>query len=111
MNAKICDTIGLVNCSILAPKTKLLKKLVTYCPVAQAENVRNALFEAGAGNIGNYSECSFNATGTGTFLAGENTNPFVGEIGTRHSENEVRIETIYPARKVPVPVALKLHSE
>ena len=109
VNAKICEIIGLVKCSILSPKVNLLKKLVTYTPAAQAENVRSALFEAGAGDIGNYSECSFNTTGSGTFLAGENTNPFVGEIGIRHSENEVRIETIYPAsREREILMALHL---
>ena len=55
-----------------------------------------ALFNAGAGNIGNYSECSFNAEGTGTFKAGENTNPYVGEKGKRHEENEIKIEVIFP---------------
>jgi hypothetical protein len=66
-------------------------------PLKHADNVRNALFEAGAGNIGNYSEVSFNADGTGTFKGNEHANPFVGEPGNRHLENEVRIETIYPA--------------
>ncbi|WP_026897420.1 Nif3-like dinuclear metal center hexameric protein [Daejeonella oryzae] len=96
VNKKICDIIGLVNCSILSPKTNLLKKLVTFSPISHAEQVRKALFEAGAGNIGNYSECSFNATGNGTFLAGQNTDPYVGQKGIRHIEEEVRIETIFP---------------
>jgi len=97
VNAKICETLGLKNCHILAPKHNLLKKLVTYVPVSHAEEVRNALFEAGAGNIGNYSECSFNAEGTGTFKGNEYTDPYVGEPGKRHLENEVRVETVYPA--------------
>lgn len=97
VNAKICETLELNNCRILAPKNGLLKKLVTYVPADKAEQVRNALFHAGAGNIGNYSECSFNAEGTGTFKGDEDTNPYVGEPGKRHHENEVRIETIYPA--------------
>jgi dinuclear metal center YbgI/SA1388 family protein len=97
VNAKICETLGVKNCRILAPKHGLLKKLVTYVPGSHADAVRNALFEAGAGNIGNYSECSFNAEGTGTFNGNENTNPYVGEPGERHNENEVRIETVYPA--------------
>src|ERR1700742_1905742 len=54
VNAKICETLGLENCRILSPKHGLLKKLVTYAPVANADEVRNALFNAGAGNIGNY---------------------------------------------------------
>ena len=97
VNAKICETLGLSNCRILAPKHNLLKKLVTYVPHSHADAVRDALFEAGAGNIGNYSEVSFNANGTGTFKANENATPFVGETGKRHREEEIRVETIYPA--------------
>jgi dinuclear metal center YbgI/SA1388 family protein len=97
VNARICETLGLKNSRILAPKHHLLKKLVTYVPVAQAEEVRSALFAAGAGNIGNYSEVSFNAEGFGTFKGNEHTNPYVGEPGKRHREHEIRIESIYPA--------------
>ena len=67
------------------------------CPIEHAEKVRSALFNAGAGNIGNYSEASFNATGTGTFKANENATPFVGEQGKRHQENEIKIEVIFPS--------------
>jgi len=97
VNARICSTLGLSNTRILVPKSHLLKKLVTYVPLAQAEQVRNALFHAGAGNIGNYSEASFNAEGNGTFKANENADPYVGEVGIRHTESEIRIEVIYPA--------------
>jgi dinuclear metal center YbgI/SA1388 family protein len=97
VNARICETLGLSNTRILAPKHNLLKKLVTYVPVAQAEQVRKALFHAGAGHIGEYSECSFNAEGTGTFKGGDNSDPYVGEPGIRHHEEEMRIETVYPA--------------
>jgi len=96
VNAKICETLGLKNCRILSPKHNLLKKLVTYAPQSHADIVRNALFAAGAGNIGNYSESSFNIEGTGTFKGNDQTNPYAGEPGKRHLENEVRIETIYP---------------
>jgi dinuclear metal center YbgI/SA1388 family protein len=97
VNARICETLDLKNCRILAPKYNLLKKLVTYVPAGHADEIRDALFAAGAGNIGNYSDCSFNAEGTGTFKGNEETNPYVGEPGKRHYENEVRIETVYPA--------------
>jgi dinuclear metal center YbgI/SA1388 family protein len=97
VNARICERLGLSNCHILVPKQHLLKKLVTYAPIAKAEQVRYALFNAGAGHIGNYSDCSFNAEGTGTFKGNSNTNPYVGEPGKLHFENEVRIETVYPA--------------
>jgi dinuclear metal center YbgI/SA1388 family protein len=97
VNSKICERLGIKNCSILSPKSGLLKKMVTFCPLAQADSVRQALFAAGAGEIGNYSECSYNSDGFGTYTAGENTNAFAGEKGTRHRENETRIEVIYPA--------------
>ena len=95
VNRKICETLGLKNLRILAPKKNLLKKLVTFCPIESAETVRSALFEAGCGNIGNYDECSFNIAGTGTFRALEGAHPFVGEIGKRRHESEERIETIF----------------
>ena len=97
VNTKICDIIGVKNCRILSPKINQLKKLVTFVPVSHADAVRDALFNAGAGDIGNYSEASFNTEGTGTFKANPGANPFVGEPGTRHTEPELRIETIYPA--------------
>ena len=97
VNAKIAEKLGLTNLKILSPKKQLLKKLVTYVPVAQHEKVRAALFEAGAGNIGNYDNCSFNISGTGTFKGNENSDPFVGEKGKLHAENEIRIEVIFEA--------------
>ena len=97
VNKKICDKLGLKNLSILKPKDGALKKLVTFCPVADADRVRQAMFNAGAGDIGNYSECSYNTDGFGTFKAGEGTDPHVGEIDKSHHESEIRIETIYPA--------------
>ena len=75
VNAKIAEKLGLINCRVLAPQKNLLKKLVTFCPEEQAEKVRTALFDAGAGHIGNYDECSFYASGTGTFRAGEGADP------------------------------------
>jgi dinuclear metal center YbgI/SA1388 family protein len=97
VNARICEILGVENCRILAPKHGILKKLVTYVPVSHADQVRNALFTAGAGNIGNYSECSFSAEGSGTFKGNEDSDPYVGEPGVRHTEEELRVETVYPA--------------
>ena len=97
VNGRMADQLGLINRQILQPKKGILKKLVTFVPIDEAEKVRNALFLAGAGDIGNYSECSFATTGEGTFTAGQGTNPFVGLQGQRHNENELRIETIFPA--------------
>jgi dinuclear metal center YbgI/SA1388 family protein len=96
VNSKICEKLDIRNVGILKIKEGVLKKLVTFCPIADADNVRKALFEAGAGMIGNYSECSFNVEGTGTFKAGAGSDPYVGEIGKQHHEAEVRIELIYP---------------
>jgi dinuclear metal center YbgI/SA1388 family protein len=97
VNKKIADKIGLQNCKTLLPKEGTLQKLVTFSPVKNVEEVRTALFKAGAGAIGKYNECSFNMEGSGTFKAGEASNPFVGETGKRHIENEVRIEVIFPS--------------
>ncbi len=97
VNKKICEKIGLQNLQILIPKSNTLKKLITYTPLKQAEKVLNALFLAGAGTIGNYADCSFNTSGTGTFKASNNAKPFVGQTGERHYEAEQKIELIYPA--------------
>jgi len=97
VNGMIADKIGLMNRQILQPKKDTLKKLFTFVPVEFAEKVRNAIFAAGGGQISNYSECSFNSDGSGTFKAGEGSDPFVGKIGERHTENEIKIEVIFPA--------------
>lgn len=97
VNGKIADMLGLINRQVLQPKNNLLKKLYTFVPVAHAEKVRNAIFAAGGGQISNYSECSFNSEGQGTFKAGAGTDPFVGNIGERHTEQEIKMEVIFPA--------------
>ena len=97
VNAKIAEKLGLTNLKILSPKKQLLKKLVTYVPATHLEKVRESLFEAGAGNIGNYDKCSFNISGTGTFRGNENSNPFIGEKGKISFENETRVEVIFEA--------------
>lgn len=97
VNGKIADKLGLKNRSILAPKKNLLQKLAVFVPMNDKEKLLNALFAAGAGNIGNYSECSFATEGTGTYKAGENTNPHLGKKGERHLENEVKVEVIFPS--------------
>ena len=97
VNGRMADKLGLINRKLLVPKTGLIKKLVTYAPLANAGEIRNALFAAGAGGIGNYSECCFSAEGEGSFKAGNNASPFIGKIGERHIESEMRIETIFPA--------------
>lgn len=96
VNGVMAKKLGLKNSSILQPKNKMLRRLITFAPVNKAEQVRNAVFAAGAGHIGNYSECSFNSEGTGTFRAEEGADPYVGEIGERHHEKETKIEIVYP---------------
>lgn len=97
VNHKIAQKLNLQNIQVLAPKEGTLKKLVTFCPIANAEEVRNALFEAGAGTISNYSECSYNVEGYGTFKANEGSEPYIGELGKKHIESETRIEVIFPS--------------
>ncbi|HYM95238.1 MAG TPA: Nif3-like dinuclear metal center hexameric protein [Chitinophagaceae bacterium] len=97
VNGKIASILGLRNVSVLSPKESTLKKLFTFAPLDKAEQVRNAIFSAGGGHIGNYSECSFNAGGEGTFKAGKGTDPYVGNIGKRHTEQEIKIEVVFPA--------------
>jgi dinuclear metal center YbgI/SA1388 family protein len=96
VNAMMADKLGLINRKILAPKGGQLRKLSVFVPHAQTEAVQAALFAAGAGHIGQYSECSFTVPGTGSFKAGAGTNPFVGEQGQRHLEPENKVEVIYP---------------
>ncbi len=92
----IAQKIGLKNCRVLKPKTGLLRRLITFAPLDKAEAVRKAVFAAGAGHIGNYSECSFNSEGMGTFKAEAGADPHVGEVGKQHQEKEVKIEVVYP---------------
>lgn len=97
VNGKIAEKLGLKNCKIFAPKAQTLHKLITFVPDERAEEVRQALFAVGAGHIGMYSECSFNSQGTGTFKARADADPYVGEIGKQHQEEETKIETVFPA--------------
>jgi dinuclear metal center YbgI/SA1388 family protein len=99
VNFKIAEKIGLKNVQILAPKENGLLKLVTYVPIAYADKMREALFAAGCGNIGNYDSCSYNLKGEGTFRAKEGAKPFCGNTGELHYEDEIRIETVLPAYK------------
>ena len=85
VNAAIAAKLGLINRQILQPKNETLKKLFTFVPVDHAEKVRSAIFDAGGGNISNYSECIFNTKVEGTFKPGTGTNPFTGNIGKRHN--------------------------
>src|SRR5690606_27480732 len=95
----ICEALKLQNRQLLLPKNNTLKKLTTYVPTQEAEYLRNALFLAGAGHIGNYRHCSFNVNGTGTFMGNEVSNPTKGEKNKMHFENETKITVIFEAHK------------
>ena len=97
VNYKMAEKLEMTDLRILSPKEESLLKLVTFVPTTQADKVRQALFDAGCGSIGNYDACSYNLMGEGTFRAGEGSNPFCGNIGEMHREIEVRIETVIPA--------------
>jgi hypothetical protein len=84
------------------------RKLVVFVPREALDAVRDALFEAGAGRIGDYERCSWYAAGTGTFLGGESTEPTVGERGREERVAELRLETVYPVdREAEVVRALR----
>jgi len=91
VNAMICDKLKLGKRKILIPKSNTIQKLFTYVPADNIESVREALFNAGAGNIGNYSNCSFNIAGTGSFKGNNESNPVIGKKGEVRFEKEVQI--------------------
>ena len=96
VNSKLAEKLGLTQCRILQTAKGKLRKLVTFVPVEHLSIVRQAIFDAGAGHIGNYDQCSFHLDGYGTFRGNDQTHPFVGEPGKMHTEKEVRLETIFP---------------
>jgi hypothetical protein len=84
------------------------RKLVVFVPLENLEPLRNAIFAAGAGRIGDYERCCWYTEGTGTFLAGEGAEPVVGESGIEQRASEIRLETVYPAeREAEVVAALR----
>lgn len=97
INRRLAHILGLENVRILAPKEDSLLKLAVYVPVSHAAAVRDALFAAGCGHIGNYDSCSYNISGYGTFRAGEGCSPFCGNVGELHQEEEIRVETVLPS--------------
>jgi dinuclear metal center YbgI/SA1388 family protein len=97
VSGKMAEKLGLENIQILSPKKNILQKLVVLVPTANAQQLTDALFTAGAGNIGNYSECSFSSNGIGTFKPQEKANPIKGEIGSRDKADETKVEVIFPA--------------
>ena len=99
VNKVIADKLGLIHQQILSPKNDQLRKLAVYVPIENRENLQEALFAAGAGHIGKYSECSFSVAGTGTFLPGEGASPAEGAVGSRSTVKEEKLEVLYPVWK------------
>ena len=97
LDALVADRIGLVDHAPAAPAPTGERKLVVFAPEAALDDVRSALFAAGAGRIGEYERCSFYAPGTGTFFGGEGASPTVGEAGREERVDELRVEVVYPA--------------
>ena len=97
VNAKMAEVLELSALRVLAPKADQLLKLEVFVPIASAESIRLAVFQAGGGHIGNYDECSFATAGDGTFRPLSGANPTLGELGVRHSENELNLSFIVPA--------------
>lgn len=96
VNKKIAEKLGLQNVRILLPKQDNLSKLVVFIPKNHADTVLAALYAAGAGQIGNYKNCSFSIEGTGTFQPNESANPHIGEAGKQEKVDEIRAELIFP---------------
>ncbi len=105
VNTKIANKLGLLNQRILRPKMQTLMQLVTFVPVAATEHVLEALHQAGAGQIGQYSNCSFQVQGTGRFLPSANANPRIGTAGKPEQVPENRLEVIFPAHLQPAVMA------
>jgi len=99
VNRKICDMLGIQNPQILLPRSRTLSKLVVFVPHEHTNELLNALSEAGAGNIGNYKNCSFVVDGEGTFEPNELANPTIGQKGQLEKVKEQRVEVIFPAHQ------------
>ena len=110
VNYKIAERIGLKNIKVLLPKKDQLRQLVFYCPKKNAKKLKNSLFQVGAGNIGDYENCSFSFTGKGTFKPSNKSNPFIGETNKINEEDEEAIAIIFPKHKEDIIIkTLKLN--
>ena len=96
VNFKISEQLKLSNIKILIPKSQTIKQLITYVPNENAEHLKNALYEAGAGKIGQYDSCGFSVEGLGNFRPLEGANPTIGDVNKRESVNETRVEVVIP---------------
>jgi dinuclear metal center YbgI/SA1388 family protein len=97
LNFALAETLGLTNLQVLSTGVGTLSKVVTYCPVEALEKVRIAMFDAGAGQMGAYDQCSFQVFGEGTFRALKGAIPYVGQVNKMHKEPEYRLEMVVPS--------------
>lgn len=112
VNDLLAEALGLKDIEVLVPTYEdRLKKLIVFVPEENAEELRKALGNSGAGAIGNYSHCSFSGLGEGRFLPGDNTNPHIGQSGKLEAVKEVRIETVFPEsiEKKVIQAMIKAH--
>lgn len=99
VNKQMCDKLGLMDTRVLQAKGGMLQKLIVYVPLSHLEAVESALFKAGAGQIGEYSECSFVTDGVGSFKPSANATPAVGSQNIREIAPEKRLEVLVPVWK------------
>ena len=100
VNKRIADKIGLINTQILSPKKGTLVKLSVFVPEEAIQDLSEAMFEAGAGSIGNYTECSFQSQGKGTYKPSENAKPSKGNINQNSIEDEIKLEFLVPLDRI-----------
>lgn len=99
VNGRICDQLGLSDRNVLIPRKGSLRKLTTYVPESGRDALLEALFAAGAGEVGNYSHCSFSSPGTGSFRPGQEANPAIGTKGKTHREPEAQLHLTYTVER------------
>lgn len=111
VSRRMSELLNLTDVKVLDPQPEKLTKLTVFTPHSHVEEVRLALFDAGAGHIGNYDSCSYSTQGTGTFRPIQGANPFAGEIGQYHTEPETRLELVLPSwrRHAVEQALLQLH--
>tara|TARA_B110000238_G_scaffold200965_1_gene253537 strand:+ start:1001 stop:2095 length:1095 start_codon:yes stop_codon:yes gene_type:complete len=110
VSAKMCEVLGLTNTKILIPKKGIIKKITTVVPSVNADSLRNSLFEAGGGAVGNYEHSSLSTIVESTFKGTENSNPVVGLKEVLHVDNETKISVIFE-RKNEVKILKCLQAE
>ncbi|WP_185864599.1 Nif3-like dinuclear metal center hexameric protein [Blattabacterium cuenoti] len=96
----ICKLLEIKREKVMFPKHGIIKKLITYVPINYAKKIRDSLFKVGAGNISNYSKCSYNIDGLGSYMGNEKTKPFIGKKKVFHMEKETCISVLFPYHKL-----------